>query len=134
MTREPAGLTLLEVMIAVAILGLASGWLLQVRVDSLRHAREQKRHVTLTQLLRSEAEALQAGGTRVGRCVSLTEELADQGIACTVVEACAVPPAVCAAAPGLRPVRIEAAGAAGPAAELALVTRPDHHRWIAGRR
>ena len=132
--RSRAGLTLLELMIALAILGLASGWLLQVRVDSLRHAREQRRHVALTQVLRSEAEVLQAGAAHVGPCVSLTPELADLGIACTVVDACAVPLAVCGAAPGLRAWRIEASDPSGTVAELALVARADPHRWIASRR
>ena len=134
MTPGRTGLTLLELMIALAILGLVSGWLLQVRVDSLRHAREQRRHVALTQLLRSEAEVLRAGAAHAGSCAALTTELADQRITCTVVEVCAVPLGVCGAAPGLRAWRIEASGPSGSTAELALVTRAEHHRWIAGRR
>lgn len=128
------GLTLLEVLIALAILGLVSGWLLQVRVGALRHAREQRRHVALTQLLRSEAESLRAGATHVGPCVSLTQEQAETGLTCRVVEACAFPASVCAAAPGLRALRIEASGANGRAAELALITRAEPHRWIEARR
>ena len=134
MTRAAAGLTLLEAMIALAILGLAAAWLLQVRVDGLRHAREQRRHVELTQLLRSEAEAIRAGAAHLGPCVSLTPEQAGRGVTCTVVEACGLPPAVCSAAPGLRALRIEAAGPGGRTAELALVARDDPHRWIEARR
>ena len=134
MRRAAPGLTLLETMIALAILGLVSGWLLQVRVDSLHQAREQRRHVAVTQLLRSEAEELRAGGTHAGACVSLTAELTALGFTCTVLETCELPPAVCAAAPGLRAHRIEASGPTGPAAELSIVTRAEPHRWIEARR
>lgn len=134
-----AGFTLLEVLIAIALLAMVAGFLLQMRLDAVRHASAQRRHTQLTQLLRSEAEALRAGaGTigaaTIGSCSTLGDALEQDGFTCEVRAECAFSPAACAAGAGLAAYVIRATGPGAETAEVPLLVRSRPTRWIVAQR
>lgn len=139
--RSTAGFTLLEVLIATALLGMIAGFLLQLRVDALRHEAAQRRHVVLTQWVRSEAEALRAGmapveGGSAWPCTTASPDPASaphEGYACHVQALCAFPPAMCGAA-GLRALVIRASDPLGASLEVALLVPDGVQHWVVASR
>ena len=124
------GLSLIEVLIAMAILAMIAGFLFQLRLDAVRHALAQRRHTALSQLLRSEAETLRAGAGAEGTCASLDAASAAEGFTCEVRQACTFPVAVCGAAPGLVGWVIAAAPPGEPPVEVRILVRANPGRWI----
>lgn len=132
--RGRRGFTLLEVLVAVVLLGVVVAGLMQVRVLALRQAEDQRRHVTATQILRSEAELLRAGSNHEGTCLTLDASPSAEGFTCNVAVVCDLPASVCQAAPGMRGVRIVVTAPDGRRASLSLVARRHPDRWIEAQR
>lgn len=129
-----AGLTLLEVLVAMAILAVVAGLLAQARLDAVRHGVAQREHVTVSHLLRSELEALRAGGANAGSCTTATVDLIDAGYACEVHEACTFPASMCTGRGGTRGWVVRVTGPSGSVAEVPVLVRPDATRWVVALR
>jgi prepilin-type N-terminal cleavage/methylation domain-containing protein len=130
-----AAFTLLEVLIAVAILAVVAASLLAMRLDAVRTERLQREHVELTQLIRSEAEALRVGASAPGTCSGVTDVHRDAGFVCEVELRCGFSADACSASSGgLRAYVIRAATPRGTALAVPLLFREDATRAIAAQR
>lgn len=129
-----AGLSLVEVLVAVAILAMVAGFLMTMRLDAMRSDRAQREHTVLTQVIRSEAELLRAGGGSPGTCTTLGSDLRDAGFTCRVELRCGFSEAMCNAAPGLAGYVIEAATPRGVADAVPLLFRSPAGRSIEAQR
>jgi prepilin-type N-terminal cleavage/methylation domain-containing protein len=125
-----AGLTLLEVLIALAILAVVAGLLAQTRLDALRHTVAQREHTTVSHILRSELEALRAGSASEGPCATLSGEPRLAGYACDVREACAFPASMCSGRGGTRGWIVHVTAPSGAEAEVPMLVRVDATRGV----
>ncbi len=136
--RTPSGrggFTLLEVLIAIAILGMVAASLLAMRLDAVRTERLQRQHAELTQLIRSEAETLRDGASGAGECSSITDAHRAAGFRCEVELRCGFSGDVCnALVGGLQAYVIRAIPPGGTALEVPVVFRSEATRAIAAQR
>lgn len=131
----PGGFTLLEVLIAIAILAVVAAALLATRLDAVRTERFQREHAELTQMIRSEAELLRVGASGPGMCSGMAPAQRDAGVVCEVEVRCGFSGDVCSVlAGGLRAYVILAATPGRPASEIPLLFRPDATRAVAAQR
>ena len=129
-----AGLTLLEVLVALAILAVVVGFLAQARLGAIRHGVAQRQHASVSHLLRSELEALRAGSASAGPCATASAAMTDAGYACEVLDACTFPAAMCSGRGGTRGWLVRVTGPSGSVAEVPILTRPDATRWVVALR
>ena len=136
--RSPAGhaaFTLLEVLIAIAILAVVAGSLMAMRLDAVRTERFQRQHVELTQMIRSEAEILRVGAGGPGACSGMTDAHHEAGFICQVELRCGFSAVVCSdSAGGLDAYVIRAAAPGRTASDVPLLFRPDVTRAVAAQR
>lgn len=128
--RRPLGLTLVELLVALAVLGVVLAIMLAIQADAHRHARRMELRSVAAELVRSEAERLIAGATEGSGCPSLTASLREAGFGCEVSAGCGYGAAWCSAAPALRPYLVRVTDPDGVRHELAVLARAAPMRGV----